>query len=68
MALGIAAEYRQKVFEQFFRVPDGNRHNIKGYGLGLSYVNHIVQRHMGFIEVEKYSWAGAAASLIKLPF
>ena len=45
----------------------GNRHNIKGYGLGLSYVSHIVQRHMGFIEVESEVNKGSTFS-VKLPF
>ena len=50
--IGIASEYKRKIFDQFFRVPDGDRHNIKGYGLGLSYVNYIVTSHRGIIEVE----------------
>ena len=65
--VGIAPEYRQKIFEQFFRVPDGDRHNTKGYGLGLSYVQHIVQKHMGFIEVESTPGKGSSFS-VKLPF
>ncbi|MEP6746737.1 MAG: HAMP domain-containing sensor histidine kinase [Bacteroidota bacterium] len=65
--IGIAPEYRYKVFEQFFRVPGGDRHNIKGYGLGLSYVNHIVQRHQGFIEVKSKLGDGSSFS-VKLPF
>ena len=50
--IGIPEAYRSKIFEQFFRVPSGDRHNTKGYGLGLSYVNHIISKHHGFIEVE----------------
>jgi len=65
--IGIASEYRYKVFEQFFRVPGGDRHNIKGYGLGLSYVNHIVRRHQGFIELKSKLGEGSAFS-INLPF
>ncbi|SFF02519.1 two-component system, OmpR family, phosphate regulon sensor histidine kinase PhoR [Chitinophaga sp. CF118] len=65
--VGIAKEYKSKIFEKFFRVPSGNRHNIKGYGLGLSYVSHIVQRHMGFIEVESELDKGSTFS-VKLPF
>ncbi|HEY4148353.1 MAG TPA: HAMP domain-containing sensor histidine kinase, partial [Chitinophagaceae bacterium] len=65
--IGIAREYKNKVFEKFFRVPSGNRHNIKGYGLGLSYVSHILQRHMGFIEVESELNKGSAF-IVRLPF
>lgn len=50
--IGIPPEYKGKVFDKFFRVPTGNRHNIKGYGLGLSYVSEVLKRHHGFITVE----------------
>jgi len=65
--IGIAPEYRHKIFEQFFRVPGGNRHNIKGYGLGLSYVNHIVHRHQGFILVKSKLGEGSSF-VVSLPF
>lgn len=65
--IGIAKEYKSKIFEKFFRVPSGNRHNIKGYGLGLSYVSHILHRHAGFIEVESELDKGSTFS-VKLPF
>ncbi len=65
--IGIASEYQRKIFEQFFRVPSGNRHNIKGYGLGLSYVNHIIQRHQGFIEVKSKLDEGSKFT-VNLPF
>ncbi len=65
--IGIASEYKQKIFEKFFRVPAGDTHNSKGYGLGLSYVNHIIQRHQGFVEVESELNRGSTFK-IKIPF
>jgi two-component system phosphate regulon sensor histidine kinase PhoR len=50
--IGIPVEYKGKVFEKFFRVPTGDTHNAKGYGLGLSYVSEVIKRHHGFITVD----------------
>lgn len=47
--IGIPKEYQGKVFDQFFRVPHGDTHNVKGYGLGLSYVAGVIQQHKGQI-------------------
>ena len=49
--LGIPAEYQTKIFERFFRIPTGDVHNIKGHGLGLSYVEQVVRKHGGTITV-----------------
>jgi two-component system phosphate regulon sensor histidine kinase PhoR len=65
--IGISEEFRSKIFEQFFRVPSGDRHNIKGYGLGLSYVNHIVKIHRGLIKVESELGKGSTFS-VRLPY
>jgi two-component system phosphate regulon sensor histidine kinase PhoR len=65
--IGIGEEYNSKIFEQFFRVPSGDRHNIKGYGLGLSYVNHIVKIHKGLIEVNSEPGKGSSFT-VKLPY
>jgi two-component system phosphate regulon sensor histidine kinase PhoR len=57
--IGIAPEYQTKIFDKFFRVPHGNVHNAKGYGLGLSYVSHVVKKHHGSIEVQSASGEGS---------
>jgi two-component system, OmpR family, phosphate regulon sensor histidine kinase PhoR len=64
--IGIAHEYRKKIFEKFFRVPSGNRHSVKGYGLGLSYVSEIIKRHGGSIDVESELDQGSTF-IVKLP-
>lgn len=64
--IGIPAEYHQKVFEKFFRVPTGNLHNAKGYGLGLSYVAHVISRHKGSIRVESVEGDGSKF-IVNLP-
>jgi two-component system phosphate regulon sensor histidine kinase PhoR len=53
--LGIPAEYRDKVFDRFFRVPSGNLHHVRGYGLGLSYARDIVRQHGGELALQSTS-------------
>jgi two-component system, OmpR family, phosphate regulon sensor histidine kinase PhoR len=65
--IGIADEYKGKVFDKFFRVPTGNRHNIKGYGLGLSYVSEVVKRHHGYITVDSELGKGSTFT-VHIPF
>jgi two-component system, OmpR family, phosphate regulon sensor histidine kinase PhoR len=62
--IGIAPEYKDKVFDKFFRVPVGDTHNVKGYGLGLSYVSYIIEKHKGKITVESEPGKGSVFSII----
>lgn len=50
--IGIPKEFHRKIFEKFFRVPTGNVHNVKGYGLGLNYVKMIAKAHHWHIRVD----------------
>jgi two-component system, OmpR family, phosphate regulon sensor histidine kinase PhoR len=64
--IGISPVYKNKVFEKFFRVPQGNTHNAKGYGLGLSYAAQVVGKHKGTITVDSVP-GNSATFTITLP-
>lgn len=56
---GIPPEYAGRIFEKFFRVPKGDVHNIKGYGLGLSYAEMVMRQHGGAIKYQPREGGGS---------
>jgi two-component system phosphate regulon sensor histidine kinase PhoR len=63
---GIPRNQKDKIFEQFYRIPTGNTHNVKGFGIGLYYTKNIIEKHGGTISVV-YDANNATQFKIALP-
>ncbi len=65
--IGMSKEASQKIFDKFYRVSTGNVHDVKGFGLGLSYVKNIIDMHQGSINVKSEPGKGSTFKII-IPF
>lgn len=61
--IGIEKEYQEQVFDKFFRVPAGDVHDVKGFGLGLAYIKQIIKMHGGTIGLQSEKGKGTTFTI-----
>ena len=62
--IGISKPHQLHIFDKFYRVPNGNLHDVKGYGLGLYYVATMMRLHGGEVSVESEKGKGTTFNLL----
>ena len=62
--IGMAHSEKKKIFDKYYRIPSGNQHNTKGFGIGLYYVKEVLKAHHASIEVESEPGKGSNFSIL----